>query len=638
MRPFRRVLALLVLVACPLLFASPASSLTIPGCEGTPSPYPESASEGVNGLLTPEIPLDRVGPIPSFDRDADPVRPKADIFYEYGVSGQFWHVITTSCVDKMSGAPISAVSSIIWTFARAASLIAIRVYELAVTGVVIDGLSEFVIDSVIALRDGFWRPLVPSVVMLGAVWMGWTGLVRRRVTLTVQGAAWMVGGVVLALWVLGAPEQAIRSVNSVSGAGDAIARSVTGLVPGGDRVACPPERTDTDAPGLRRLESEYQADQLWSGLVCRPWLAGAFGSGPRADAASAQYGIALLSNQSVTRTESHYLTTGEITEKDLVEQKIARFENLAEDMQENHPSVYPMFSGEKPSERLGVAFLALIAALLCGGFLFLVSLLVIVAKLGFFVLLLLAPFFLLVGLHPGAGRIYLVRWVEATLGILVYQIVFSLMVMLLVRVYLLVLSSALPWGMQIVVLLFLAMTVVLFRKRVARIFTVARQTASPRVVVRALTGGNSGSASASASGASAGSGESEPSGSSGETAGVGLRRLTGGGGESRWSAKKRQMRAAVQGAASGAARGPAGAAVGAMAAVAAEKSGGGSSGSRGAAPERRPEDAPPLGRERSAPKPPPAPASDAVPSERSSPPPVRQRGQTWGDVNQAGTS
>jgi len=38
------------------------------------------------------------------------------------------------------------------------------------------------------------------VIILGAVWLGWYGLIRKRVTLTIESAVWMV---VATPWVSG---------------------------------------------------------------------------------------------------------------------------------------------------------------------------------------------------------------------------------------------------------------------------------------------------------------------------------------------------------------------------------------------------------------------------------------------------
>lgn len=277
-------------------------------------------------------------------------------------------------------------------------------------------------------------------------------------------------------------------------------------------------------------------------------------------------------------------------------------------------------------DRLGVAFLALLAAVLCGGLLLVASLVLIVAKLGFFFLLVLAPFFLLVGIHPGRGRAYLVRWVEVVLGLLVYQIVFSLLVMLLVRVYLLILSSALPWGIQIVVLSLLVLALVLFRARITRLFAATTRAVSPHVVVRTLTGGGAAPSAPASPGA--------PGAPASAASGGAARSQRSEADSGRWRGRSGPGRRQRSGRRTEAPSEPAAGSAGGTAAVRGTEAPAVPEPPRSAGgARRRPQDAPPLGQS----TPPSAPASPSEsPPEPASPPPVRRRGQTWGDVNRAG--
>src|SRR5699024_3142744 len=88
----------------------------------------------------------------------------------------------------------------------------------------------------------------------------------------------------------------------------------------------------------------------------------------------------------------------------------------------SYPSVYPLFSGEDQGSRLGVATLALFASVFAGGLVLAGSVALIVLKIAFLLLFLLAPIFLLIGIHPGYGRTVLLRWVEMMIGFLLKQI------------------------------------------------------------------------------------------------------------------------------------------------------------------------------------------------------------------------
>ena len=108
----------------------------------------------------------------------------------------------------------------------------------------------------------------------------------------------------------------------------------------------------------------------------------------------------------------------------------ARYEEEVADKLQNTP-VYFLFQGKDWTSRLGVAIGALIAALVAGLLIFLVAVSLLVLKVGFLLLLMLGPVFLLIGVHPGSGRIIAMRWVEMLVGTLLRQAVLALVLGLL---------------------------------------------------------------------------------------------------------------------------------------------------------------------------------------------------------------
>ena len=51
----------------------------------------------------------------------------------------------------------------------------------------------------------------------------------------------------------------------------------------------------------------------------------------------------------------------------------------------------------------------------------LIAITLIILKLGFLLLLVAGPFFLIVGTHPGFGRVVALRWLEMLVGVLLKQ-------------------------------------------------------------------------------------------------------------------------------------------------------------------------------------------------------------------------
>ena len=105
------------------------------------------------------------------------------------------------------------------------------------------------------------------------------------------------------------------------------------------------------------------------------------------------YGRQLLWSQAIAANETP--TTA------LIQAKQATYTGIASSLQQNEPGVYPLFQGNQWTTRLEIAFAAMFAALVAGLLILLIALTLIVLKLGFLLLLVAGPFFLIIGTHPG---------------------------------------------------------------------------------------------------------------------------------------------------------------------------------------------------------------------------------------------
>src|SRR5690606_24210992 len=161
---------------------------------------------------------------------------------------------------------------------------------------------------------------------------------------------------------------------------------------------------------------------------------------------------------------------GEVEASELISQKQSDYEEIAASVEDNYPEIYPLFEGNQAGSRLGVATLALFAAVFAGGLILAGAVALIVLKIGFLLLLLLAPIFLLIGIHPGYGRTVLTRWLEMVLGLLLKQIFIVLLISLLVMCYGLVMASNLGWGLQMILLALFTVALFIYRKPFANLF------------------------------------------------------------------------------------------------------------------------------------------------------------------------
>ncbi|WP_184080503.1 conjugal transfer protein TrbL [Nocardiopsis mwathae] len=457
-----------------------------PVCEGEPAPQPEAAGSGADGLLVPPQSQSSIVGSP------DGLPPDASLYGQYGTAGQQWHVIRESCVDKMGSAAVATLTTTTWELSKTINQSTITVYQAATSDGLLSDFNTVVESFIRELREGIWRPLLPTVIILGAVWLGWYGLIRKRLTLTVESAVWMVLATAMGIWILVNPGQVLGMAGNVVNSGGQLVNAAfskmsfpgaSGTCPGG---AEPVEKAEWESEN--DFAVRQNSNMLWSSLVCEPWVAGVFGTGDVADSAATLYGTDLIAAQGISRIEQQRIADGEVDGQELVAEKQERYEEIAEGIQTTYPGVYPLFEGSQQENRLGIAVLALFAALFAGGLILAGSVALIVLKIGFLLLLLLSPVFLLIGIHPGYGRTVLLRWFEMVLGILLKQVFVVLLIALLVMCYGIIMATNLAWGLQMILLALFTLALFIYRKPFAHLFaSVNANTFTSRMVSDAVS-------------------------------------------------------------------------------------------------------------------------------------------------------
>src|SRR5262249_20169654 len=154
--------------------------------------------------------------------------------------------------------------------------------------------------------------------------------------------------------------------------------------------------------------------------------------------------------------------------------KQAAFQGIAASMQTSHPAIYPLFQGKEWTTRLEVGFAALFAALVAGVLVLLISVTLILLKLSFLLLLIVGPFFLLIGAHPGFGRIVALRWVELLVGVLLKQAAVAVVLSLLLYCYALIMGTSdavLPWALKILMIALVTVAAFMYRKPFQHLFS-----------------------------------------------------------------------------------------------------------------------------------------------------------------------
>ena len=392
------------------------------------------------------------------------------------MAGQYWAATNLQCSD-MTSLIGNDVAGMIFDFAKALDRVTITVYQSA-AGEGILGWLQNVTDHLISgLGKAIYFPYVAVVVILGAIWLAWQGLIRKRGTRTIEGTIWMVVAGAAAIWLIGRPADFTGLGKGVSDGISTALNAAFAHLPSPGQPSCLP--VTSGDPQISPTSFSYtsgrtvvdqNANELWTVLVCKPWLDGEFGTTAFSQNGKGQtpvnnFARPLLWAQAIAVNEKP--TTA------LIQAKQAAYEGIAKTIQSKDPSVYPLFQGKEWTTRLEIAFAALLAALVAGVLILLISVTLILLKLGFLLLLIVGPFFLLIGTHPGFGRVVAARWFEMLVGVLLKQAAVALALSVLLYCYALIMGTTdavLPWALKILMITLVTVAVFIYRKPFQHLF------------------------------------------------------------------------------------------------------------------------------------------------------------------------
>src|ERR1700689_552749 len=424
-------------------------------------PQPEPATGGIDSMIEPPA----------------AAASGKTLYDNYGVAGQFWAAHGLQCSD-MTSLIGNNVAGMVFDAAKSMDRVTITVYQSAAGNNILTWVENAVDKLISALGRAIYFPYLAPVVLLGAIWLAWQGLIRKRATRTIEGTLWMIIAATAAIALIGRPAD-------FTGVGTTVANGTTGVLnaafsqlPAGASSNCLP----VQAGDPQSVTSNYaftsgnglvdeNANELWSVLVCEPWLYGEFGTIAATNANGTptvvgQYGRQLLWSQAIAANETSSAA--------LIQAKQATYTGIANSLQQNDPGVYPLFQGNQWTTRLEIAFASVFAALVAGMLILLIALTLIVLKLGFLLLLVAGPFFLIVGTHPGFGRVIAIRWFEMLVGVLMKQVAIAIVLSVLLYCYSLIMGTSaavLPWALKILMISLVTVAVFIYRKPFQHLFS-----------------------------------------------------------------------------------------------------------------------------------------------------------------------
>ncbi len=438
-------------------------------------------SGDLNNICEPSLPQPEPanGGIDSIVRPPASSGPQGKTLYDnYGVAGQFWAATGLQCSD-MTSLIGNNVAGMVFDAAKAVDRVTITVYQSAAGNGILGWLTAVVNRLITSLGNAIYFPYLVPVVLLGVVWLAWHGLIRKRATRTIEGTIWMVVACAAAIWLIGRPADFTGFGQSVSNGVTQVLNVAFSKLPSPGASNCVPVQAgDPQSPGSGNYGFtqgngmvDQNANELWTVLVCKPWLDGEFGTTQYSTGHNGQtpvntYGRQLLWAQAIAANETP--TTA------LIAAKQSTYSGIAASIKAHDPAVYPLFQGNQWTSRLEIGFAAIFAALVAGVLILLIAITLIILKLGFLLLLIAGPFFLIVGTHPGFGRVVAVRWVEMIIGVLLKQVAVALVLSILLYAYSLIMGTSdavLPWALKILMIALVTVAVFIYRKPFQHLFS-----------------------------------------------------------------------------------------------------------------------------------------------------------------------
>jgi TrbL/VirB6 plasmid conjugal transfer protein len=402
------------------------------------------------------------------------------LYDNYGMAGQYWASTGLTC-SQMTSSIGNNVAGMVFDMAKSLDRVTITVYQSAAGSNILGWLSGDVDRLINSLGNAVYYPYLAPMVVIAAIWLAWQGLVRKRATRTLEGTIWMVIACAAAIWLIGRPGDFTNVGTTVSNGVTSVLNTAFAKLPATAGSNCLPV-TAGDPQSVTANYSytsgnslvDQNANELWSVLVCKPWLDGELGTTQYAAPGTNQpqtivnqYGRSLLWAQAVAGNEQPVTTT-------LLQTKQAAYNGIATQLQQTNPSVYSLFQGDQWTTRLEIGFEALFAAVAAGLLVLLIALTLIILKLGFLLLLVAGPFFLIIGIHPGFGRVVAVRWFEMLVGVLLKQVAVALTLSVLLYCYSLIMGTTdqvLPWALKIMMISLVTVAVFIYRKPFQHLFS-----------------------------------------------------------------------------------------------------------------------------------------------------------------------
>lgn len=363
----------------------------------------------------------------------------------YGVAPLRWQTWMSEELDSKCD-----VGSIIGSFF--ANLVLNIVSMLVQLGIAIVGnilslnatsyFAETVGDLIDALKDSLFLTYLYPIVLLGTLWIAYNGLVKKRTSVATQGIVWMLMSGVLSLAFLINGSQAVKAYS------DFVQKVTLSMIslPLSAEVNNDKNEEETALCYAKGENAELRAAtcSIWETFLYSPWASGQFGSGAteKLMAGEGVEGFSYISGHGKTLRlpyvwmemftvnydqvvggEDKYppLNTPDAPDTPNSRQEMmnvvwASLTTISAEDNAKLTEAKLTVGGLNSGSQITTAFIALIAVIAGALPLFILAITLLGYQIATVFILVLAPLFLTVGIHPGFGRRIALTWVEMLLS------------------------------------------------------------------------------------------------------------------------------------------------------------------------------------------------------------------------------
>lgn len=406
---------------------------------------------------------------------------------------------TGICIDPISTFETTTANQVFRASVLLSNL-AMWVYRLALQPVWLDDLMTAVGDLIKGtggnqgLKDVLYFPFINLMIMLGAIYLGWIGLVKRASMQAASSALWMIGAVFAGSLLMFNPQFLPSMANNIIlAAEEAVATATVGAALQSQETSandlCYMSKGTLAANDERTKVIRTMECSLWATFVYTPWVSGQFGVSPKEAAKIAEgekgkdYNLPVrIGNREVNGNIALYQLNAQTMRQDVkISEYLSKNQEQAKDWFEvpdflaTHDTgqkVFQSWRGGEVGSRVAVATLSMFMSIFGLASIFVISMSILIYGLIMVMLIFVSVLFLLVGAHPGFGRGIALRWAEELVGTILKRIMAAAMLGMLMAFYAILLNSeTINYGTKILAVIAVSIAAISFRKRLTEAFS-----------------------------------------------------------------------------------------------------------------------------------------------------------------------